>query len=71
MESYVNTIKTRLGGIHEKAFEKALVAAFNEKFKSMRGVLPKDAEPTIEDYKEGLSVVLYVQVSEPAFTSQN
>ena len=71
MESYVNTIKTRLGGIHEKAFEKALVTAFNEKFKSMRGVLPKDAEPTIEDYKEGLSVVLYVQVSEPAFTSQN
>lgn len=72
MESYVNTIRTRLGGVHEVAFEKALVTAFNEKISTMRGLLPASmkTKPVFEDYAEGLTAVLSVKISEPQFTGQ-
>lgn len=72
MESYVNTIRTRLGGVHETAFERALVNSFNEKISSMRGMLPASMKlkPNFEDYSEGLTVVLSVKISEPQFTGQ-
>lgn len=72
MESYVNTIRTRLGGVHEAAFERALVNSFTEKISSMRGMLPATltTKPTFEDFAEGLSVVLSVKISEPQFTGQ-
>lgn len=72
MESYVNTIRTRLGGVHEVAFEKALVQAFTEKISSMRGMLPASMslKPSFEDFAEGLTVVLSVKISEPQFTGQ-
>lgn len=72
MESYVNTIRTRLGGVHETAFERALVNSFTEKISSMRGMLPitMKLKPNFEDYAEGLTVVLSVKISEPQFTGQ-
>mgnify|MGYP001384019725 CR=1 FL=1 len=72
MESYVNTIRTRLGGVHETAFERALVNSFTEKISSMRGMLPASMKlkPNFEDYSEGLTVVLSVKISEPQFTGQ-
>lgn len=72
MESYVNTIRTRLGGVHEAAFERALVNAFTEKISSMRGMLPASMKlkPNFEDFSEGLTVVLSVKISEPQFTGQ-
>lgn len=72
MSSFVNTIHTKLAGVHETAFERAMVAAFNERFLSMRGLLTKnDNPPVIEDYQEGLTAVLSIQISEPSFTSQS
>lgn len=72
MHSYVNTIHTKLAGVHETGFERAMHKAFNEKFQSMRGVLTKNEDPpVVEDFKEGLTVVLSVQVAEPNFTSQS
>lgn len=72
MSSFVNTIHTKLGGVHETAFERAMVSAFNERFKTMRGLLSKkDTLPIDDDFKEGLTVVLSVQISEPNFTSQS
>lgn len=72
MESYVNTIRTRLGGVHETAFERSLVNSFTEKISSMRGMLPSTMKlkPNFEDYSEGLTVVLSVKISEPQFTGQ-
>lgn len=72
MESYVNTIRTRLGGVHETAFERAIVKSFNDKITSMRGMVPASLKikPNFEDYQEGLSVVLSVKISEPQFTGQ-
>lgn len=72
ISSFVNTINTKLGGVHEHAFERSLVRSFNKRFSTMRGLLTKkDDFPNIDDFKEGLSVVLSVQVSEPNFTSQS
>ena len=72
MESYVNTIRTRLGGIHEKAFEKAMVAEFTKKMSSMRGILPATlkTEPNFNDFAEGLTAVISIKISEPQFTGQ-
>jgi DNA gyrase, B subunit len=71
MESYVNTIRTRLGGIHENAFQKALLKTFTEKFKSMRGMLNKrDEDPTFDDFSHGLSVIISVYVEQPEFSGQ-
>ena len=72
VESYVNTIRTRLGGIHETAFEKALVKAFGDRFRSMQGVMTsKDPKLTFDDFKEGLTAVVYVKIPEPQFSGQN
>lgn len=71
MDSYVNIIRTHLGGVHEVAFERALVNAFNEKITSMRGMIPRGTDaPIADDYKEGLSVVISALISEPQFTGQ-
>lgn len=72
IESYVNNIRTRLGGVHEDAFEKALTRAFNTKIRSMRGLLPAGMpDPIVDDYTEGLSVVISAKISEPQFTGQS
>lgn len=70
-DAYVNTIRTRLGGVHIQSFEKALVQAFNEKLSSMKGMLSKnDPVPNIDDYREGLTLVMSCFISEPEFTNQ-
>jgi len=69
--SFVNTIHTHLGGVHERAFEKALVKTFGDRMSSMRGVLSaKDEPPILDDYFEGLTVALSVNVPEPQFAGQ-
>lgn len=71
MASFVNTIHTHLGGVHERAFEKALLKTFGERMASMRGVLTsKDEPPIIDDYFEGMTVALSVNVPEPQFIGQ-
>jgi DNA gyrase subunit B len=72
MSSFVNTIHTKLAGVHETAFERAMTTAFNERFSSMRGLLTKaDNLPVMEDFAEGLTAVLSVQISEPSFMGQS
>lgn len=72
IESYVNTIRTRLGGVHEDAFAKALTDSFGERFNSIQG-LTKSSDPDLkfEDFSEGLVAVVYAQISEPQFTGQS
>ena len=72
VESYANTIRTRLGGVHEKAFETAITKSFGSRFNSMQGLTKaKDPELKFDDFAEGLTAVIYVQVSEPQFTGQS
>lgn len=71
LNSFVNTIHTHLGGVHEQAFEKALVTAFGDRMNSMRGILTaKDEPPIIDDFFEGMTVALSVNVPEPQFVGQ-
>lgn len=70
-DSYVNTIRTKLGGVHVDAFEDALVSAFNDRILSMKSIIKaSDPTPIIDDYKEGLTPVISVYVSEPEFSNQ-
>lgn len=71
LASFVNTIHTHLGGVHEQAFEKALVESFGSRMSSMRGILTaKDEPPVIDDFFEGMTVALSVNVPEPQFVGQ-
>ena len=71
LASFVNTIHTHLGGVHERAFEKALVKAFGDRMASMRGVLTaKDESPILDDFFEGMTIALSVNVPEPQFVGQ-
>lgn len=72
VSSFVNTINTKLGGVHESALVKALEEAFNERFGSMRGLLKKgDEPPNTDDFREGLTAVLAIEASEPHFKGQS
>lgn len=71
LTSFVNTIHTHLGGVHEKAFEKALMKTFGERMSSMRGIMTaKDEPPIIDDFFEGMTIALSVNVPEPQFVGQ-
>lgn len=70
-QSFVNTIYTKLGGIHESAFEKAFREVFNKKIAQLKLVKKGDELPAIEDYKEGLTTVIAVYTPEPIFSSQS
>ena len=71
LTSFVNTIHTHLGGVHERALEKAMVKAFGERMATVRGLLTaKDEPPIVDDYFEGMTVALSVNVPEPQFVGQ-
>lgn len=71
IESYVNSIRTRLGGVHEVAFEKSLTSAFGARLNSIQGLMKRgDPELKFDDFSEGLIAVLSINVSEPEFTAQ-
>lgn len=71
IRSYVNTVNTQDNGDHVNAFEKTMQKVLNEKFSSMRGMIRKgDEEPTLNDFEEGLTLVVSVYITEPSFTGQ-
>lgn len=73
VETFVNTIHTRLDGVHKTAFQRALSESFGEKFTSIRGLMKKGEvdELLVDDFMEGLTAIISVQVAEPVFTSQS
>lgn len=73
VNTFVNTIHTKLNGVHLTAFERAMVATFGARFATMRGLLKKGEVDEIlaEDFMEGMTGIVSVQVAEPVFTSQS
>lgn len=73
VQTFVNTIHTKLDGVHKTAFQRALLEAFGERFSSMRGLMKKGEvdELMADDFMEGLTAIVSVQVAEPVFTSQS
>lgn len=71
ISSFVNTIQTHLGGVHEKALERAIVKTFGERMSSMRGIIPANGEtPIADDFFEGMTLALSINVPEPQFIGQ-
>lgn len=69
--SFANTIHTHMGGIHEQALEQALLKGFGERLNSMRGIITaKDEPPIVDDYFEGMTAVISINVPEPQFIGQ-
>jgi len=72
LHTFVNTVNTRAHGSHLTGVQNAMVSAFNERFDSMRGLLAKsDSLPKIDDYLEGLTLVVSIYLSSAPFTSQS
>lgn len=72
IRTFVNTVNTGSHGVHLVGVQRAMMAAFNERFDSMRGLLAKSDElPKVDDYLEGLTAIVSIYLSEPSFTSQS
>lgn len=72
LHTFVNTVATRSHGSHLTGVQNAMVSAFNERFDSMRGLLSKsDSLPKVDDFMEGLTLVVSIYLSSAPFTSQS
>jgi DNA gyrase subunit B len=65
---YANNAHTTHGGTHLAGFRAGLTRTLKS-YGSKRNLFPKDLQPISEDYREGLTAVLGVQLPEPQFES--
>ena len=68
VQSYVNNIHTVEGGTHVSGFRSALTRTLNNYGKKAN--LFKSAAPSGDDFREGITAVISVRVSEPQFEGQ-
>lgn len=68
--SYVNNIPTVEGGSHEAGFRAALTKTFNDYARKIGALKEKDNNLAGEDYREGMTAILTVKVSNPQFEGQ-
>lgn len=68
--SYVNNIPTGEGGTHEIGFRSALTKAFNDYARKIGALKEKDTNLAGEDFREGMTAVLNIKVSNPQFEGQ-
>ena len=68
--SYVNNIPTTEGGTHETGFKTALTKVFNDLARKTGVLKEKDANLLGDDYREGLTAVLSVQMQNVEFEGQ-
>ncbi|MCS6808102.1 MAG: DNA topoisomerase (ATP-hydrolyzing) subunit B [Bacteroidota bacterium] len=68
--SYVNNINTVEGGTHVSGFRAALTRTLNAYAAKNNLVKPDKLQLTGEDFREGLTAIISVKVSEPQFEGQ-
>lgn len=68
--SYVNDINTREGGTHVAGFRSALTRTLNAYASKNKLLKNEKISLTGDDFKEGLTAVISVKVSEPLFEGQ-
>ncbi len=68
--SYVNGVRTTEGGTHVTGFRTAFTRCMNDYAKSNNLLKNKDCKLEGDDFKEGLTAVLLVQMNEPQFEGQ-
>ena len=68
--SFVNNIPTAEGGTHETGFKAAVTKAFND-YARREGILKeKDNNLSGDDFREGMTAVVYAGVKNPQFEGQ-
>lgn len=68
--SYVNNIPTTEGGTHETGFRVALVKTFNDYARKVGLLKEKDANLDGSDYREGITAVIALKMSDVQFEGQ-
>jgi DNA gyrase subunit B len=68
IHTYVNNISTTDGGTHLTGFRTALTRSLNSYGKKQN--LFRDASPTGDDFREGLTAIIAVRIPNPQFESQ-
>ena len=68
--SYVNNIPTTEGGTHETGFKAAYTKVMNDFARRVGMLKDKDANLLGDDYREGLTAVLSVQMTNVQFEGQ-
>ena len=63
MLSFVNNVRTKLGGTHETGTKSAVTKAFNE-FAKARGLVKKTTKLEASDIQEGMTSVISVRIPE-------
>jgi len=68
--SFVNSINTVEGGTHLSGFRAALTRTLNSYARKENVVKPGEAMPAGDDFREGLTAIISIQIPEPQFESQ-
>ena len=66
---YANNAYNPMGGTHQSGFRGALTKAFNA-YGERENAFKGDLRPTGEDYREGLTAIVSIQMPDPRFESQ-
>lgn len=69
VQSYVNGVRTPIGGTHEQGFRAGVVKAVRNYIDTHK-LQPKGVKIAGEDIREGLSVVLSIYLADPQFQGQ-
>ena len=68
--SFVNNVPTGEGGTHETGFKAAVTKAFNDYARRVGLLKEKDNNLSGEDFREGMTAVVYAGVQKPQFEGQ-
>ncbi len=68
--SYVNNVPTAEGGTHETGFKTAVTRAFNDYARRVGILKEKDSNLAGDDFREGITAVVYAGVKNPQFEGQ-
>lgn len=68
--SFVNNVPTAEGGSHETGFKAALTRAFNDYARRMGILKEKDNNLAGDDFREGMTAIVYAGVKNPQFEGQ-
>lgn len=70
LHSFVNNINTIEGGTHVSGFKAAVTRVLNAYVSSIKKSSKSSVKPSGDDWREGLTTVLSVKVSDPQFEGQ-
>ncbi len=68
--SFVNNVPTGEGGTHETGFKAAMTRAFNDYARRIGLLKEKDNNLSGDDFREGLTAIVYAGVKNPQFEGQ-